>query len=146
MDKNNLQLTKINNVIFKLADRLNPQSHIWILGMSSGLMVHGINIIPHDIDTFVDDNSIEDIQKLFLEYITEPLHDYLWQNQPFREFKILIDDVEVEIIGLRQIDNKDIQKINYNNQSIPTYTLEYFLKLYKSIPGKESTVKLIEEN
>lgn len=61
MKKSNQHLIKIKEIISNLATELNSKNYNWFLGGSGGLMVHGINIIPHDIDIFVENNRIEDL-------------------------------------------------------------------------------------
>lgn len=137
-------LNKIKEIILKFATKLNSKNYIWFLGGSSGLMVHGINIIPHDIDIFIDKNYIESICNEFLPYIKEPLHDYNWQNKPNRRAKFLINNIEIEIIEIRQPEN-NLQKKEFNDQLIPVHSLEEELAFYKTRPEKEATVLLIEE-
>ncbi len=144
MDNSNQDLIKIKEVLFKLATELNSLNITWLLGGSGGLMVHGINIVPHDIDIFVEDKQIENVYQKFFQYTKEPLHSYLWKDEPFRKFKLLIDDIEIEIIELHQSRTK-IQKIEFNQQLIPVSCLKDELEFYKSRPEKEATVKLIEE-
>lgn len=144
MDNPNQHLIKIKEILFKLATELNSLNITWLLGGSGGLMVNGVDIVPHDLDIFVEDKQIENIQQKFSQHIKEPLHNHLWKNEPSRKFKLLIDDIEIEIIKLNQ-NQTNIQKIKFNEQLIPVNCLKDELEFYKSRPEKESTVKLIEE-
>lgn len=137
-------IEKINEIILLFSKYLNSKKYNWILGGSGGLMVQGINIIPNDVDIFIDKKYLNNIYDDFYKFVIIKIADYKWNNIEYKKFKLSINDIEIEIIELPE-NRKNIQKVNYKKQSIPVNYLKDELNFYKLRPEKSQTVKLIQE-
>ena len=144
---NKKKLTNLKLTLTQLSEFLNGQNCRWILGGSCALILQGVDVIPHDIDIFVDDSKLSQISELFSQNIIEPIHSYLWKDKPFKKFKMLLNNIEIEIIELHQDQpkSKTTKTIIFYNQPIIVYNLKYSLEFYQSRPGKETVVELIKE-
>lgn len=145
MDKRELiHLQKVQKVLALVAQKLNSLDIKWLLGASGSLMVHGVDIIPWDLDIFTSTENVKKLAFEFSNYIINPLHYYIEGNKKYLEFQMKIDGVEVEICELDIVKTSPIF-IKFKNQKIPVNFLEEELKFYKSRKGKDETVKLIEK-
>lgn len=136
-------LEKVKKTLSFLAKELNLRKVNWLLGASGALMVHGVEIIPHDLDIFVGKEDVEKLVNEFSEYVINPLHNYPENDKNFLEFQMKINKIEVEICEL------DINKtrpifMGFNGQKIPVNPLEEELEFYKKREDKEKVVELIE--
>lgn len=129
-----VHLEKIYKTLDLVAKKLNSLNTKWLLGASGALMVHGVNIVPHDLDILITRENIEIVKNEFKYYfVSEDGDDLL----------LKIGDIEVEIIKLKDLGNPT--PILFKNNLIPVNTLENELYYYEQKPGKENTVRLIKE-
>lgn len=138
-------MNKITNTLSFLAKIFEENNISWLLGASGALLVHGVNIIPYDLDIFVSKNEVYKIADILKAYIKNPVHDYIEGTRSFIECQLWINDLEVEICELGDIKFDKLLLVNFNGAKIPVNPLENELECYKNRPGKESVVKLIEE-
>lgn len=129
-----VHLEKIYKTLDFVAKKLNSLNIKWLLGASGALMVHGVKIVPYDLDILTVLQNIETVKNEFKDYlISEDGDDLL----------LKIGDIEVEIIKLEDLGNPT--SILFQNNLIPVNTLENELFYYEQRPGKENTVRLIKE-
>lgn len=129
-----VRLEKIYKTLDIVAKKLNSLNLNWLLGGSGALMIHGVNIIPHDLDILTIKENIEIIKNEFKDYFVSKDDNNLTLN---------IGGIEVEIIKLKDLGNPT-QKL-FQNNLIPVNTLKNELHYYEKRPGKENTVQLIKE-
>jgi uncharacterized protein YpmB len=59
------------NRITSIADILNSNNINYIIGASCALLVHGLDLIPKDIDIVVDQNDLDKTKSLLKEFVYE---------------------------------------------------------------------------
>lgn len=138
-------MDKIIKTLSFLAITFEENNIPWLLGASGALMVHGVNIVPYDLDIFVSKDDVYKIAELLKDYIKNPVHDYLEGTRNFIECQLWINDMEIEICELGDINFDKLLLLDFNGIKIPVNPLEDELEFYKNRPGKENVVKLIEE-
>jgi len=127
-------LEKIHKALLFVANKLNSLNIKWLLGASGALMVHGIDIIPKDIDILTTSENIKIIIKEFKPFIV---------NLNENDLQLKVNGIEIEIIKLNNLGSP--KSISFRGASISVNTLKNELFYYKQRPGKEEVVKLIEE-
>ena len=138
-------MDKIISILSFLAKTFEKNNIPWLLGASGALMVHGVNIVPYDLDIFVFKDDVYKIADLLKDYIKNPVHDYIEGTRSFIECQLWINDIEIEICELGDISFDKLLLVDFNEIKIPVNPLEDELVFYKNRQGKESVVKLIEE-
>ncbi len=118
-----------------ISSRLNSLGVTWFLGGSAALMVHDVDIVPHDLDIFIAGTSMGKVLSDF--QISSFDKNENGNYQLFRSgIKIeFIEPVHIEIL----------EKVNFQNMVIPVNSLKVELTYYRSRPGKEAIVKQIED-
>lgn len=135
---------RIDKTLKFVAEELNKQNIIWLLGASGALMVWGVDIVPYDLDIFTSRENVEKLSKVFPGCVTNPSHNFNENGKNYLEFQMKINDVEVEICEL-DFPRDTLCKIDFNDTFIPVNSLENDLQLYKAREGKEKVVALIEK-
>lgn len=135
---------RIDKTLKFVAEELNRQNIIWLLGASGALMVWGVEIVPYDLDVFTSKENAEKLSKVFSSYVINPLHNFTEKGIDYLEFQMRINEVEVEICEL-DFPLDGLKKIDFNGIAIPVNSLENDLQLYKKREGKEKVVVLIEK-
>ena len=143
MKDQQLHLQKVNKTLNFVAQKLNTLNIKWFLGASGALMVHGLDVIPWDLDIFTTAKNVKILEKEFKKYVINPLHYFDQVNQKELEFQMKINDIAVEICELSDFSN--LQIINFQGISIPVNSLQTELNFYQNRQGKEEIVKLIKE-
>lgn len=129
-----VHLEKIYKTLDIVAKKLNTLNIKWLLGASGALMVHGVKIVPWDLDVLTTPENIEMLKSEFKDYfISEDVDGLL----------LKIGDIEVEIIKLEDLGNPTPKL--FRDNLIPVNTLEDELYFYEQRPGKENTIRLIKE-
>ncbi len=128
------QLEKIYKTLNLVAKKLNSLNIKWLLGASGALMVHGVKIVPYDLDILTALENIETVKNEFKDYLVSEDGD---------DLLLKIGDIEVEIIKLKDLGNPTLKL--FQNNLIPVNSLENELYYYEQRPGKENTVRLIKE-
>jgi hypothetical protein len=134
MDSPNSHLISLSQALVFVASKLNQLHLDWFLGSSAALMVQGIEIVPKDIDILTLPQNVAPILSAFKIY----------QDPDRDDFGLNINGIDVEIIGY--IQNTEISRVGYMGVLIPVDSLENKLNYYRSVPGKEYVVKLIEDH
>ncbi|MFA6518883.1 MAG: hypothetical protein WCV93_04535 [Candidatus Shapirobacteria bacterium] len=129
-----VHLGKIYTTLDIVAKKLNSLDIKWFLGASGALMVHGVNIVPWDIDVLTTSENIDIIAKEFEKFLVSTDDDGLF---------LKINGIEVEIIKLNDLG--DPTPTLFQNNLIPVNTLKNELYYYEQRPGKENTIRLIKE-
>lgn len=138
-------MDKITDTLSFLAKTFEENNIPWLLGASGALMVHGVNIVPYDLDIFVSKDDVYKISKLLKDYIKNPVHDFTDKTGTFIECQLWINAMEIEICELGDISFNKLLLVDFNEVKIPVNHLENELECYKNRPVKERIVKLIEE-
>lgn len=133
-DDKEVHLGKIYKTLDIVAKKFNSLNIKWLLGASGALMVHGVKIVPWDLDILTSSKNIEILKNEFKDCFVSEDDDGLL---------LKIGDIEVEIIKLEDLGNPT--PTLFQNNLIPVNTLENELYYYEQRPGKENTVRLIKE-
>ncbi len=129
-----VHLEKIYKALDIVAKKLNSLKIKWLLGASGALMVHGVKIVPWDLDVLINQENIEILKNEFKDQFVSEDEDGLL---------LKIGDIEVEIIKLEDLGNPT--PTLFQNNIIPVNSLENELYFYEQRPGKENTIRLIKE-
>lgn len=129
-----VHLQKIYKALDVVAKKFNSLNIKWLLGASGALMVHGVKIVPWDLDILTPSKNIDFLKNEFKDYFVSEDEDGLL---------LKMNDIEVEIIKLEDLGNPT--PTLFQNNIIPVNSLENELYFYEQRPGKENTVRLIKE-
>jgi len=129
-----VHLEKIYQALDIVAKKLNSTQYKWLLAASGALMVHGVKIVPWDLDILTPFKNIDHLKSEFKDYFVSEDDDGLL---------LKIGDIEVEIIKLEDLGNPTPKL--FRDNLIPVNTLENELYYYEQRPGKENTIRLIKE-
>jgi len=135
MEDKKLHLQKIHQALKFVAQKLNSLNIKWFLGASGALMVHGIDVIPWDLDIFTTSKNVKLLEKEFKKYVINPLHCFDQANQKEIEFQMKINDIEVEICELSDFSN--LQMIEFQGVTVPVNSLQTELGFYQKRQGKK---------
>lgn len=135
---------KVGEALVFLANTLNGKGISWMLGESGALMVWGVDIEPEDLDILVSRNEVIELEQIFKEYVTNPLHEYNENGKDYLEFQMKIGDIDIEIMEL-DFSNQGLVWLNFNGARIPVNPLEKELEHYKDRPGPKDRIPLIEK-
>ena len=64
-------LDKLRKSLILVATKLNSLNLKWLLGASCALLVHGIEIVPWDIDILVTPQNLEKVCDEFRQYMVD---------------------------------------------------------------------------
>lgn len=127
-------LEKIHQTLAFVAQKLNSLNIRWVLGSSGALMIHGIDIVPWDLDILTTPENLGKIAKEFKKFIVSTEADWL---------KLQINIIEVEILAIKDLGTP--VTILFQNIPIPVNSLKAELHFYEARPGKAQIVRLIKE-
>ena len=136
-------------------ERVNVSGIDWWLAGSCAACIRGIPIKPHDIDIMIDSQYVDDIHRLFLDCIIEPIIDTRgWLT---RDFGVIFLHVRIDIASDPQpaVDKPEPSDFGpYAKQHLETVTwsgfqirvppLSLFLNANKR-RGRLDRVNLIED-
>lgn len=124
---NKLNKGEIIEVIKKIAVLLNTNKINYIIGSSCSLLLHGIDVLPNDLDIVVDPSDLNKVKLLLKSY--------------FQNNRLDIDGLECEI-SPRPI-NKDLTiDIYIDSLPIKVHKLEHEYKYYKQREDQSEKVKI----
>lgn len=109
------QKDKILKAIKQIATQLKGQNIKWLIGGSGSLLVHGLDVIPNDIDVIIDP-----------EY--------------YKDAKYLLKDI---LVGIEEVDGDQMRhrfKIDYIEGELKTGHIDTNLLSTKIIDGVEISV------
>lgn len=89
-------------VLQKICTRLEDTGILWALTGSMNMAVQGMNIAMHDIDLQTDRAGAYQIESIFPEYVVEPVRYLASERMRSHLGKLMIDGIQVEIIGALQ--------------------------------------------
>lgn len=108
-----VHLEKIYQALDIVAKKLNSLNIKWLLAASGALMVHGVKIVPWDLDILTPFKNIDHLKSEFKDYFVSEDDDGLL---------LKIGDIEVEIIKLEDLGNPTPKL--FRDNLIPVNTLE----------------------
>lgn len=140
------QISKTNLIsseILKLASELNKAQVKWLLASSCSLFVRGINVIPNDIDLVVDMKDFNKLTAIFSADNFSPVITDAFNGNPFKKTSFNRGECNVEFLRF-DISQNIIVSVDFLGETVYVNSLEDELKYYKTRPGKEDIVRLIE--
>ena len=87
------------NALRKVYTRLEHTNILWAVTGSLNMAMQGMQIEVHDIDIQTDQAGAYQMESLFPEYVVTPVCYLASERMRSHLGKLLIDNVEVEIIG-----------------------------------------------
>jgi len=128
-------------VLHKLYERLKNSHVNWVVTGSLGFALQGVPIEPHDIDIQTDREGAYEIERLFSEFVVEPVR--FKESERIRSHfgMLIIEGVKVEIMGdiQKKVNEKweppvDINRhkrfVQIEGMEIPVLSLEYEYQAY----------------
>jgi hypothetical protein len=119
----------------------------FIVSGSVSACIHGVDILPTDIDIDVDLTDFEKLKECFHEYIIEPLifDDTLLIVKYFG--RLCLDNVWIDVCALpnKGYEVKEIEIKCWNGHIIYVQSLQECLDNYKNMEGKNEQIKKIED-
>ncbi|MDX9739503.1 MAG: hypothetical protein RBT33_04090 [Candidatus Dojkabacteria bacterium] len=116
----------------------------WIVGASSALFVHGLDILPNDIDIIID---IKDFNK-GISLLKESLPSDTTYIEEKQKITFEISRVSIDLLAF-DISSNDIEYKNIGSTIIPVNSLSNELFFYKQRTDKKDAnqrkISLIEE-
>ncbi|MFA5634250.1 MAG: hypothetical protein WC973_03815 [Candidatus Dojkabacteria bacterium] len=116
----------------------------WIVGASSALFVHGLDILPNDIDIIIDIKDYDKAISLLKESLPTDT-SYIKEKQ---KITFEISQVSVDLLAF-DISSNDIEYKNIGSTTIPVNSLQNELLFYKQRTDKKDAsqrkISLIEE-
>ncbi|MCB9789972.1 hypothetical protein H6762_03235 [Candidatus Nomurabacteria bacterium] len=134
---------QVIKTITKIASLLNNRIK-WIVGGSGALLVHGLDVIPNDIDIIIDNADYEKACELLQAFLTSSPESH--GNTTKTTYTI--NTVEGDLL-MYPIANQEIEYRSLNGQQIPVNKLELEYEFYKARTDKKEAnkikLKLIEK-
>jgi len=146
--------TQYLNALRIIYNKLKDSSITWVITGSLGMALQDVDVEINDIDIQTTPNGAYEIEKLFSEYIVEPISYLISENIRSHLGKLQINGIEVEIMGGIQklIENQTWEEpINLENHRrfitidkmhIPVLSLEYECQAYLKLGRIETSEKL----
>ncbi|MCD6524108.1 MAG: hypothetical protein J7K48_03820 [Thermococcus sp.] len=142
-------------VLRKLYERLKDSNVNWVVTGSLGFALQGVPVEPHDIDIQTDKEGAYEIERLFSEFVVEPVK---WkESERIRSHfgALVIEGVKVEIMGDIQkkandeweppVDiNRYKRFVQIEGMRIPVLDLEYEYQAYLKL-GRIEKAKMLKE-
>lgn len=144
------------NALQKICVRLENRNILWAVTGSLNMVLQGMPIKAHDIDLQTDQAGAYQIEALFPEYAFEPVRYLASERMRSHLGKLLIDGVEVEIIGGLQkllpdgtweapVDvEKHKRHVEIEDMRVPVLTLAYEYQAYL-ILGRFEKAELLKD-
>lgn len=138
------QKEKIIKAIKTIASKLNRQNITWLVGGSGSLLVHGLAVIPNDIDVVVNPENYDDVKTILNDVLVGITKiDGETIKTPFK-----ICDVSGELLA-HHIDRNLLTTVNIEDVSISVYQLQVEYGFYKSrtdkVEANKKKIELIEK-
>ena len=142
------------NALQKVYALLENKNILWTVTGSLNMVLQGMPVTAHDIDLQTDEAGAYAMEALFPEYVVEPVRYLASERMRSHLGKLLIDEVEVEIIGgLRKLlpDGTwevpvDVKAhrcyVEINNMRVPVLSLAYEYQAYLTIGRLEKSEML----
>lgn len=140
-------------VLRKLYERLKNRDVNWVITGSLGFALQGVPVEPHDIDVQTDREGAYEIERLFSEFVVEPVR--FKESERIRSHfgALMIDGIKVEIMGdiQKKVNDEweepvDIDKykrfVRVEGMKIPVLDLEYEYQAYLKLDRVEKAEKL----
>ncbi|USG99542.1 hypothetical protein K1720_08495 [Thermococcus argininiproducens] len=142
-------------VLCKLYERLNDSSVNWALTGSTSFALQGVPVEPHDIDIQTDKEGAYEIERIFSEFVIEPVR--FRESERIRSHfgALIIDGIKVEIMGdiQKKVNDEweppvDINKykrfVKVEGMKIPVLDLEYEYQAYLKL-GRVEKAKMLKK-
>ncbi len=142
-------------VLYKLYERLKDSDVNWVVTGSLGFALQGVPVEPHDIDIQTDKEGAYEIERLFSEFIVEPVR--FKESERIRSHfgALMIDGIKVEIMGdiQKKVNDEweppvDITKykrfVQIEGMEIPVLDLEYEYQAYLKL-GRVEKAKMLKK-
>ncbi|AIF69851.1 hypothetical protein PAP_07305 [Palaeococcus pacificus DY20341] len=142
-------------VLYKLYERLKDSNVNWVVTGSLGFALQGVPVEPHDIDIQTDNEGAYEIERLFSEFVVEPVR--FKESERIRSHfgALMIEGVKVEIMGdiQKKVNEEweppvDINKykrfVQIEGMEIPVLSLEYEYQAYLKL-GRIEKAKMLKE-
>lgn len=133
-----LEVIKLIGTIFR------DKNFTWLIPASSGLLVHGLNLIPNDIDIIINPSEYSAACKLLQKYF---ISEEIFRNG-LKKSKFIINEIECELLPVEKLKkNLEVKFID----DVPIYvnSLKTEYEMYKSrldkIESNKIKLSLIEE-
>ncbi len=133
----------VSKSLLIVAKRLNQLGIPWRLFASGALMVWGVEINPKDLDIFVSAKDVVSLEKIFKEYVVNPLHTFKEKDKEYLEFQMQIDGVEIEICELEDLGK--IEFVDYGGEKIPVAPLQEIRDEYRANSPFQDCLPLIQK-
>ncbi|MDK2982787.1 MAG: hypothetical protein PWP49_509 [Thermococcaceae archaeon] len=142
-------------VLRKLYERLSGSNVNWVITGSLGFALQGVPVEPHDIDIQTDREGAYEIERLFSEFVVEPVR--FKESEKIRSHfgVLMIDGVKVEVMGdiQKKVNDEweepvDINKykrfVEVEDMKIPVLDLEYEYQAYLKL-GRMEKVEMLRK-
>ncbi len=140
-------------VLRKLYERLKDCGVNWVVTGSFGFALQGVPVEPHDIDVQTDREGAYEIERLFSEFVVEPVR--FKESKRIRSYfgALVIDGIRVEIMGdiQKKVNDEweppaDISRykrfVQIEGMQIPVLDLEYEYQAYLKLGRVEKAEML----
>ncbi|ASJ02463.1 hypothetical protein A3L09_03935 [Thermococcus profundus] len=128
-------------VLRRIYERLSKSDVTWAVTGSLGFALQGIPVEPHDIDIQTDREGAYEIERLFSEFVIEPVK--FKESERIRSHfgALMIDGIKVEIMGdiQKRVNDEWEEPVDVNRyrrfvevegMKIPVLDLEYEYQAY----------------
>ena len=144
------------NVLRQIKTQLANTDIDWVVTGSLALALQGVPVEVRDIDIHTDEQGAYGIESLFSDYVQDRVAPSYTQDVRSYHGKLVIDGIEVEIIGdiqKRCEDGtwEDLAAIEHHKRvvavvgmAIPVFSLEYEYQAYLRL-GREKRAQVIKE-
>jgi len=142
-------------VLYKLYERLKDSNVNWVVTGSLGFALQGVSVEPHDIDIQTDKEGAYEIERLFSEFVVEPVR--FKESERIRSHfgALMIDGIKVEIMGdiQKKVNDEweppvDINRykrfVQIEGMKIPVLSLEYEYQAYLKL-GRVEKAKMLKK-
>lgn len=126
-----------------LSTRLIGMAPTWAVTGSVGLALQGMPVTPHDIDLVTTREGAHEILARCAGACVEPLHPVEVSGQVQWKARLLLCDVEVEVI-VADLPPADLRNATLAGMSFKVFSLESEIRSYR-LMGRSEKVALIEE-
>ena len=138
------QKKKIIEVIKIIGSKLNGKKVKWLIGGSGSLLVHGLDVVPNDIDVVVDPENYNEVKTIFKDILVNGIKtDGSTMKIPFK-----VNDIKGDLQAY-SIDNNLLTKVNIDGVIIFVHKLQVEYNFYKARTDKidfnKKRVELIEK-
>lgn len=138
------QRNEIIDAIKIIGEKLQRKDIKWLIGGSGSLLVHGLDVMPNDIDLVVDINDYEKA-KLILEDII--IGNTIVDGHKLKTH-LKIGDVLGDLLAY-DIDSSKLVKINFYGVGIFVHQLQveydYYMARTDKIEANNRKIRLIKE-